>query len=424
MIWIFSLITFLPTLLMGQSVLANDLVLKAGETKPIRSHAKAWVEKAKIIQLQEIAQGYKVKGLKPGTSVLRLDKETYDVTVLSPAQEVAQRLLEAVIHKTLNLELKVSDGKVRVTGTLVRWSDWETLYRACQDRSCDYVFSVQMQPALQKLISKKITSIFQANGLAPQNLMFDREIQAQVSEKGETAARVTKLLKSMGVQVLVTSSNLDLEPLIKVQITVAEVRKDAALKYGIEWAPSYSAQLLPIYPSGSGSKETTLHALETAGLAKVLASPNILCRSGKEASFFAGGEFPIKILNYKIQDVVWKKYGIILNVKPKADFSGKMSISIETEVSSLDLSRTVDGTPGLFSNKIQSYFDLTESRTIALSGLIKSEQGEASQGFPGLSRIPILGALFSSKDFRENRTELVVFVRPEVISPGTLEAKQ
>jgi len=125
-----------------------------------------------------------------------------------------------------------------------------------------------------------------------------------------------------------------------------------------------------------------------------------------------------------MQDVVWKKYGIIMKVKPRADFSGKMSISIETEVSSIDPSTVGEGVPALFTNKIQSHFDLNESRVIALSGLIKNEQSESSKGLPGLSRIPILGALFSSKDFRDNRTELVVFVRPEVLSPGSLEAQQ
>jgi pilus assembly protein CpaC len=121
---------------------------------------------------------------------------------------------------------------------------------------------------------------------------------------------------------------------------------------------------------------------------------------------------------------VWKKYGIMLNVKPKADFSGKMSISIETEVSSIDMSHAVDQVPALYTNKIQSHFELNGPRTIALSGLIKSDQGENSSGLPGLSRIPILGSLFSSKEFQDNRTELVVFVKPEVISPGSLEASQ
>jgi pilus assembly protein CpaC len=97
-----------------------------------------------------------------------------------------------------------------------------------------------------------------------------------------------------------------------------------------------------------------------------------------------------------------------------------MSIYMETEVSALDPSTSVDGIPGLFTNRIQSHFDLEQSKTIVLSGLIKSDQSKVTQGIPGLSRLPILGTLFSSQDFRDNKTELLVFVTPEVVSQSQL----
>jgi pilus assembly protein CpaC len=409
-------------LIVSHSAFAKEIILAPGESKTLPAHGKAWVEKAKVLRLQDAGRGFLVKGLRPGTSLLKIGAESYDIVVLSPAQEKAFRHLKPAIEKSLNLELSISEGKVRVKGQLIRWSDWEKLYRACQNQDCDYAMEVEMQPGVQATTQKKIAGLFQQNGLPPQNLMYDRQIQALVSDKGEIAVRTTRILKALGIVPIGSASNLNLEPMIKVQITVAEVRKSESLQYGIQWPPSYSAQILPRVIGGDSNID--VHFLESKGLAKVLASPNILCRSGKEANFFAGGEFPIKILNYKIQDIVWKKYGIALNVKPKADFSGKMSISIETEVSSVDGSITVDGIPSLYTNKIQSHFDLNGSRLIALSGLIKNEQANNSQGLPGLSRIPILGNLFSSKDFKDNRTELVVFVKPEVISPGSLEAKQ
>ncbi|MEZ0391689.1 MAG: pilus assembly protein [Pseudobdellovibrionaceae bacterium] len=400
-----------------------ELTLKPGETKTVQARGRAWVENSKVIRLSDLGSRYSIKGLKPGNSLLKVGSESYEVSVLSPSQEKAWRQIEKAVHKTLNLSMSLENGRVRVTGHLVRWADWETLYQTCRGRDCEYSMEVSMQPTLKATAQKKIAQIFQQNGLPPQNLLFDQQIQALVSQGGEVAQRVTKVLKAFGIEPIHTASNLDLEPLIKVQITVAEVRKDETLNYGIQWPSSYTAQVLPKL-AGSDRQEISLQFLEKNGIAKVLASPNILCRSGKEANFFAGGEFPIKILNYEVHDVVWKKYGIILKIKPKADFSGKMSISIETEVSSIDGSQKVDGIPALFTNRIQSHFDLTESRLIALSGLIKSEQAESSSGLPGLSRIPVLGALFSSKEFRDNRTELVVFVKPEVISPGTLEANQ
>ncbi len=415
-------ISLLLSLVVSGSALAQEIILKPGETKTLPASGKAWVEKSKVIRLSDAGRHYVIKGVKPGSSLIKIGSKSYDVSVLSPSQEKAWRKLEGAVQKTLNLQLAMSEGQVRVQGHLIRWNDWETLYKACKNNDCDYVMEVTMKDSLRNFAQKKIGEIFQQHGLPPQNLMFEQQMQALVSDHGEVATRVTKLLKALGVHPIATASNLDLAPLVRVQITVAEVRKNETLNYGIKWPGSYSAQILPSYASGTTSQTIDVHFLEQKGIAKVLASPNILCRSGKTADFFAGGEFPIKIMNYKVQDVVWKKYGIVLKVQPKADFSGKMSISIETEVSSIDKSRSVDGVPALFTNKIQSHFELNGPRTIALSGLIKSDQSQNSEGLPGLSRIPVFGALFGSKEFQDNRTELVVFVKPEVISPGSLEA--
>ena len=102
-------------------------------------------------------------------------------------------------------------------------------------------------------------------------------------------------------------------------------------------------------------------------------------------------------------------------IKPIIDSVGQMSLQIDSEVSTLDESTKVDGIPGLQTNKVSSTFDLIRSRTIALSGLIKNEQGQSSEGIPFLKNIPILGHLFSSHDFKENRSELVIFVTPELL---------
>lgn len=415
-------IWYILVLCFGSQSQASEVFIKPGETISLPASGKAWVENSKILQLSDSGKFFSIRGKLPGVSLVKIGKKSYDVFILSPSQEKAWNKLTPTIEKTLGLSLSLAEGKVAVKGDLIRWVDWEKLYYACKNSDCEYSLMAKIKDPLKLSAQKKIAEIFQQNGLPPQNIMFDQQVQALVSNSGEVSKRTTKLLKAFGIAPIHSASNVDLVPLVKVQITVAEVRKDGSLNYGVKWPESYSAQILPSYAPSSTSQMFDVHFLEKSGVAKILASPNILCRSGKEANFFAGGEFPIKILNYKIQDVVWKKYGIILNVKPVADFSGKMSISIETEVSSIDKSRTVDGLPALFTNKIQSHFELNGPRTIALSGLIKSEQGENASGLPGLSRIPILGNLFSSKEFIDNRTELVVFVKPEVVSPGTLEA--
>ena len=131
----------------------------------------------------------------------------------------------------------------------------------------------------------------------------------------------------------------------------------------------------------------------------------------------AGGEFPIKLTSFGSSGVTWKNYGVLLKVKPLADSTGRMSIEIETEVSALDDANKVDGIPGLLTNRMKTHFDLSTSRTIALSGLIKNDLSRQTSGLPGLSSIPILGSLFSSTDFKDNQSELVIFVTPAVSRP-------
>ena len=71
--------------------------------------------------------------------------------------------------------------------------------------------------------------------------------------------------------------------------------------------------------------------------------------------------------------------------------------------------------PAMFTNSVSSHFDLVQAKTIMLSGLIKSDSQQSNQGLPWLTQIPILGVLFGSQDFRENRSELVIFVTPTII---------
>jgi pilus assembly protein CpaC len=182
---------------------------------------------------------------------------------------------------------------------------------------------------------------------------------------------------------------------------------------GLAWPSSVTAQVFPTLGVSADPLEAQLNALETRGHGRVLASPNLICQSGQEAEFLAGGEFPIKFVNYKQKEVIWKKYGILLKVKPKADSSGRMNLKIETEVSSI--TEIVDGIPSLATNRVSTTFDLKETKTIVLSGLLKDQNTTSQSGLPWLQRIPILGSLFSSEDYIQKRTELLIFVRPEIL---------
>src|SRR5690606_20444887 len=108
-------------------------------------------------------------------------------------------------------------------------------------------------------------------------------------------------------------------------------------------------------------------------------------------------------------------HGIMLSFKPLADRSGKLSLSLSVEISLIDQAQSIDGIPGLLVNRVESHLNLVESQTIVLSGLIKEQTGKSTQGIAALKNIPVIGLLFSSEDFRNDRTELVVFVTPKVL---------
>lgn len=396
---------------------AESLLLKIGDDikLPAPANNRLWVQNRKILNI--ISRGGLVilSAIGEGNTNVQVGEKNYQVQVIQPLKKVLLNNFEKDIKKTLGLRLKVKNHQVTVTGKLYRWEDWLLLAKISEQTGISYAMAAEIPQSLQNKVQALWQQEYIKEGLAPVPVHFSHTLQARLSVDAATFSKYEEVLGPFGVLLEKDALALNLEPVVKVEITVAEVRRDFALRYGIQWPSSYSARILA---TGERQFEDLLlnaQALEQSGQGKILASPNLLCRSGKEAEFLAGGEFPIKITNYKAQDVVWKKYGIVLKVRPKADSSGRMSIALETEVSTIDPSRTVEGIPGLLTNRVSSHFDLSQSQTIALSGLIKNEEGKSVEGLPALSRLPILGALFSSRDFKENRTELVILVRPSIM---------
>ncbi len=97
--------------------------------------------------------------------------------------------------------------------------------------------------------------------------------------------------------------------------------------------------------------------------------------------------------------------------------SGAMSLEIETEVSIIDSGNAIEGIPAMKTNRVKSHFDLSGRKTIALSGLLRDELNLGRSGIAGLASLPILGALFRSQSYLQQKSELVIFVTPEVVLP-------
>lgn len=395
----------------------KELTLSLGESRklPLKGRSTVWIQDRGIIKADGLGAQLVISAAKEGKTVLKVGDETYQVNVLHPNKMNSLGDLQSYLKNIVGISASISEGDLLIVGQLYRLEDWKKIAEIAKTKSFTYQMHANISRDLQNEAQEHFRKLFEHSKVPPQTVIFEPQPEIRVSASELAVKKYQALLSPFGVAVIKDENSLEIAPTVKVEITVAEIKRDLSLKYGLHWPSNYSAKILSSGEKVVDELKFSLNALENNGYGKILASPNILCRSGKEAEFLAGGEFPIKIMNFKTQDVIWKRYGILLRVKPKADAAGRISLSIETEVTTLDDAHTVDNIPGVLTNRVSSHFDLTKPQTIALSGLLKSEDGRSSEGLPLLSRLPILGALFSSKDYRENRSELVIFVRPTIL---------
>jgi pilus assembly protein CpaC len=171
-----------------------------------------------------------------------------------------------------------------------------------------------------------------------------------------------------------------------------------------------------------------IKALQSRGLFQSLAEPNLVAQSGKEASFLAGGEFPVPIAQGSGQNmaitVQFKEFGIRLNFTPVVN-GDRVQLKVRPEVSTLDFANAVvlNGfrIPALSTRRTETELELMDGQTFAIAGLMNNSMNSTMQKIPGIGDIPILGQLFRSKAAQKNQTELVVMITPQILrsnSPG------
>jgi pilus assembly protein CpaC len=155
------------------------------------------------------------------------------------------------------------------------------------------------------------------------------------------------------------------------------------------------------------------------GEAYILAAPELNTKSGGTATFLAGGEVPIPRAGaLGTTDVEYKPYGIKLNIKPVVDANNIISANLLTEISQIDPSVTYGGFPGFLTRRTSSDISLRAGETLAISGLISADSLNAVNRVPYLSKVPIIGQLFSSTSFRSKKSDLVIFVTPLISDPA------
>jgi pilus assembly protein CpaC len=249
---------------------------------------------------------------------------------------------------------------------------------------------------------------------------------------------------------------------VLLKVTVAEVRRDIVKQLGIDLSASmnygtavvnfnnsnpFTALGQPLVSNnglqaasilkGAPTFAATLRALESAGVVRTLAEPNLTAISGESATFISGGEFPIPAgyscdptTHVCTTQIAYKKFGISLNFTPVVLSAGRISLHVMTEVSELSNDNAITISQALSSNTTNSItipsirtrradttLEIPSGGSMAMAGLIQEQTKRAVNGLPGVDRIPVLGQLFRSQDYVNDETELMVLVTPYIVRP-------
>ena len=229
---------------------------------------------------------------------------------------------------------------------------------------------------------------------------------------------------------------------VMLNVTVAEVQRDVIKQLGVDLKGSFSYGTAvvnfntdnPFSSNGQALSNTslvgqfnnvtaTLRAMDRAGVIRTLAEPNLTAISGETANFLVGGEFPLPAgpptTGAVRAQVDFKKFGVSLIFTPMVLSEGRISLKVLTEVSELSsegaLSQGGFSVPSLKTRRAETTVEIPSGGSLALAGMIQEQTKQAINGLPGLLQVPVLGALFKSRDYINNQTELMILVTPYIV---------
>jgi pilus assembly protein CpaC len=352
----------------------------------------------------------------------------------------------------------VINGKVPGGVSLILWDE------SGQSQSFEVMVDIDVLG-----LTQKIHEVFPAE---PVQVETSKDV-VMLSGRISSAAVADKILEVVKSSTPKVTSLMEVPPTpaaeISLQVRFAEVNRQAVQQLGVnilrnfgtnmplsigtgQFAPIQLGQTQSVTSNGSTSTTNTsgndflisdllnvaifrpdinisafIKALQENNVLEILAEPNLLTESGKQASFLAGGQFPYPVVqggggsSFSSVTIQFKEYGVRLSFTPTLMPGGVIHLKVEPEVSSLDYTNavTIQGfvLPGVATNRVDSEMNLKDGQSFAIAGLLDNRVTEQFQKIPGIGNIPILGKLFQSRALNKSDNELLVLVTPHIVQP-------
>lgn len=228
---------------------------------------------------------------------------------------------------------------------------------------------------------------------------------------------------------------------VNLEVRILEAQRNAARELGIAWggsiggvttsvqggpdnpaadAKSFSSFVTSVLSGVSGvNLNATINALETKGLVRTLAEPNLTTLSGVNASFLAGGQIPIRVNdNNGNATLTYRDFGVRLVFTPEVLNGDRIQIHLTPEVSGIG-GFTANNDPIFNTRTLDATVELRDGQSFSVAGLLQNSTSLSQNQLPWIGDVPILGSLFKSSSYQKNETELVVIVTPRLVRPST-----
>ena len=343
-----------------------------------------------------------LKGIKPGVTNLTLWKNgnlfrIYDIEVANDTSLLKQRLHD-ILPDERDIHIFATKGSIALSGTVSSTANLnqalvlaEAFAGKGKKGEGNIINLLQVAGGQQVMLEVKIAEMSRRVGNRL-GINFNA-----INESGEFGVQLIGGLSTFGI--------------------------GAGGAYEMEYSESDVNGLFRLLSNDEHVQYTGfIDFLKRNELIKILAEPTLIALSGQTANFLAGGEFPIPEIDEDGNvGVEFKPYGVELAFLPTVLSAKKIAIKVEPVVTELDFNTAsnIAGSivPGLLSRKASTMVELADGQSFAIAGILQESSNEGIRKYPGLGDIPILGALFKSKSFQKNETELVIIVTPHLVKP-------
>ncbi len=425
----------------------STLVIKANETNRNRS-VKLGLNKSLVVELPADAHDILVANPDVADAVTRTARRIYLF-----GKQIGQTnifVFDGRGKQILSLELNIErdiNGLVETIQRLVPGADVDV-----EMINDNLVLTGNVPTPQASAKAAQIAQIFIRGGEATQN--------NNNSNKSNNSGGINLILGEDRPQsTIVNLLQIDGEDQVMLKVTIAEISRSVVKQLGIDTdyqkntvggfsfsqlgdnpfslgkIASYSSSVL-----GLNNLQSTIRALEQSGVMRTLAEPTLTAISGEKATFSVGGEFPVSNgktdkgsvfrdapngeITYAFTE--FKEYGISLDFTPVVLTPGRISLKIRTAVSEPTSEGAYNvprggaasaGVPGIRKRVADTTVELPSGGSMVIAGLVRDDIRQTLAGYPGLSKLPIFGTLFRSKEFQRHEVELVIIVTPYLVRP-------